>query len=474
MIINKEEVIVRNMKKVWALVLTTAMALSVLSGCSGSQKPEATTASGSQEQKTEGEKTEAAGNSEKETVTLRMWGGVPAEAGPQAACDNFNELYKDKGIQVEYERFVNDDTGNLKLETNLLSGTGVDLYMTYATDVLAKRAGGNMALDLTDLMARDGFDLKQYFGNMAEAYFVDGKPYSIPTKLDQYGIFINKYMFDEAGIEIPTDWTYEEFAETARKLTHGEGQDKVYGMFWNSQQDLSYVFGYLVAQTNGGDPMYLSETETSFTDPVVVKSVDLINSMMNVDKTSPTHTDSVTQKLSQEGMFLTGKTAMTVGPWMVRSIKDTATYPHDFTTAFASYPVVEKGQRNYTQGGYGDHLCINPKSENIDAAWEFAKWYATEGMIPVVEGGRVPAANTYNPEEVAKAFLNGAEDHIDLDSAMKILITPADNYAVPSITNHIAEVKKVATEELEKIFIGQQTVEEGMAKAKERADALLK
>ena len=459
MIINKEEVIVRNMKKVWALVLTTAMALSVLSGCSGSQKPEATAASGSQEQKTEGEKTEAAGNSEKETVTLRMWGGVPAEAGPQAACDNFNELYKDKGIQVEYERFVNDDTGNLKLETNLLSGTGVDLYMTYATDVLAKRAGGNMALDLTDLMARDGFDLKQYFGNMAEAYFVDGKPYSIPTKLDQYGIVINKDMFDEAGIEIPTDWTYEEFAETARKLTHGEGQDKVYGMFWNSQQDLSYVFGYLVAQTNGGDPMYLSETE---------------NSMMNVDKTSPTHTDSVTQKLSQEGMFLTGKSAMTVGPWMVRSIKDTATYPHDFTTAFAPYPVVEKGQRNYTQGGYGDHLCINPKSENIDAAWEFAKWYATEGMIPVVEGGRVPAANTYNPEEVAKAFLNGAEDHIDLDSAMKILITPADNYAVPSITNHIAEVKKVATEELEKIFIGQQTVEEGMAKAKERADALLK
>ena len=321
MIINKEEVIVRNMKKVWALVLTTAMALSVLSGCSGSQKPEATAASGSQEQKTEGEKTEAAGNSEKETVTLRMWGGVPAEAGPQAACDNFNELYKDKGIQVEYERFVNDDTGNLKLETNLLSGTGVDLYMTYATDVLAKRAGGNMALDLTDLMARDGFDLKQYFGNMAEAYFVDGKPYSIPTKLDQYGIVINKDMFDEAGIEIPTDWTYEEFAETARKLTHGEGQDKVYGMFWNSQQDLSYVFGYLVAQTNGGDPMYLSETETSFTDPVVVKSVDLINSMMNVDKTSPTHTDSVTQKLSQEGMFLTGKSAMTVGPWMVRSIK---------------------------------------------------------------------------------------------------------------------------------------------------------
>lgn len=465
----------RRMKKVMALALVSVMAISALAGCSGSPKAESggektTAAAGTAEEKT----TAAPADSPKETVTLRMWGGVPAEAGPQKVCDNFNELYKDKGIQVEYERFVNDDTGNLKLETNLLSGTGVDLYMTYSIDVLAKRAGGNMALDLTELMERDSFDLNEYFGSMAEAYFVDGKPYAIPTKLDQYGIVINKDMFDEAGIEVPTEWTFDEFAEVARKLTHGEGQDKVYGMFWNSQQDLTYLFTYLVAQTNGGDPMYLSETETSFMDPVVLKSVGLLNDMMNVDKTSPTHTDSVTQKLSQEGMFLTGKSAMTVGPWMVRSIKDTATYPHDFTTAFAPYPVVEKGQRNYTQGGYGDLLCINPKSENIDAAWEFAKWYATEGMLPVVEGGRVPAANTYNAEEVAKAFLNGAEDHIDMETTMKVLITPADNYAVPTITNHIAEVKKVVTEELEKIFIGQQTVEEGMAKAKERADALLK
>lgn len=466
----------KHSKKFFSLMLAAVTAASFVGGCSSAPKEtEATTkaeAGGTETSKTE--ETEKKPEEKKETVTLRMWGGVPAEAGPQKVCDDFNELYKDKGIQVEYERFVNDETGNLKLETNLLSGTGVDLYMTYTQDVLSKRAGGNMALDLSELVERDGFDLNQYFGSMSEAYYIDGKPYSIPTKLDQYGIVLNKDMFDEAGIEIPTEWTYDEFREIAKKLTKGEGQDKVYGMFWNSQQDLTYLFSYLVAQTNGGDPMYLSETETSFMDPVVVKTVDLINNMMNVDKTSPTHTDSMTQKLSQEGMFLTGKSAMTVGPWMVRSVKDKENYPHDFTTAFAPYPVVEEGQRNFTQGGYGDHLCINPKSEYIEEAWEFAKWYATEGMLPVVEGGRVPASNTYDPEVVAKAFLSGAEDHIDLDSTMKVLITPVDNYAVPSITNRIAEVKKVAIEELEGIFIGEQTVEEGLQKAKERGDELLK
>ena len=410
---------------------------------------------------------------DEDIVTLRFWGGVPPEAGPQASVDLFNEQYADKGIRVEYERFVNDDTGNLKLETNLLSGDGVDLYMTYTTDILAKRAEGNMALNLSELIERDGFDLTQYGGSLMESYYINGKPYCVPTKLDQYGIVLNKDMFDAAGIPIPTEWTFDEFREVAKKLTHGEGQDKVYGMFWNSQQDLTYILSYLVAQTNGGDPMYLSETESAFTDPVVLAAVELIYNMMNVDGSSPTHADSVTQKLSQEGVFLAGKSAMTIGPWMVRSIKDLDNYPHDFVTAFAPYPVYAEGQRNFTQGGYGDMLCINPKSEHIEEAWEFIKWYATEGMLPVVEGGRVPCFNTYDPAEVTAAFLKGGEELLDSETTMTVLINPADNYAAPSITNHSAEIKRVFTEEMETILLGDETPAEGMAKAKERADAIL-
>ena len=230
---------------------------------------------------------------------------------------------------------------------------------------------------------------------------------------------------------------------------------------------------YLVAQTNGGDPMYLSETESAFTDPVVLAAVELIYNMMNVDGSSPTHADSVTQKLSQEGVFLAGKSAMTIGPWMVRSIKDLDNYPHDFVTAFAPYPVYAEGQRNFTQGGYGDMLCINPKSEHIEEAWEFIKWYATEGMLPVVEGGRVPCFNTYDPAEVTAAFLKGGEELLDSETTMTVLINPADNYAAPSITNHSAEIKRVFTEEMETILLGDETPAEGMAKAKERADAIL-
>lgn len=459
------------MKKRRLLALGLA-ATMVLSGCSSGTKTEAA-AAGKETSAGETKKDEGKNEEKKEVVTLRLWGGVPAEAGPQASCDLFNEQFKDKGIQVEYERFVNDDTGNLKLETNLLSGTGVDLYMTYAMDVLTKRAEGNMALDLSEFIERDSFDMMSYTGGLSEAYYVNGKPYGIPTKLDKYGIVINKDMFEAAGIEIPTEWTFDEFREIAKQLTHGEGQDKVYGFFWNSQQDLTYILTDFVATALGGDMMYKNETESNFNDPVIVKGVELMNNMMNVDKSAPTHTDSVTQKLSQEGMFLTEKSAMTIGPWMVRSIKDTKNYPHDFETAFAPYPVVSLEEKKFTQGGCGDLLCINPKSEHIEEAWEFAKWYATEGMLPVVEGGRVPAFNTYDVKEVTDRFLKGGEGLLDPVTTEAVLIAPADNYAVPAITNHIAEIKKVFSEEVEKVLIGQQTPEEGMNNAKTRSDEIL-
>ncbi len=90
----------------------------------------------------------------KKDVVLKMWGGVPPEAGPQKAVEAFNKQYADKGITIEYERFVNDDQGNLKLETYLLSGSDIDVYISYTRTALLKRAQGNMAMDLTQLIKK--------------------------------------------------------------------------------------------------------------------------------------------------------------------------------------------------------------------------------------------------------------------------------------------------------------------------------
>ncbi len=423
-----------------------------------------------------GNKDAAAGDTaSKEPVRLVMWGGVPPEAGPQKVCDDFNAEFAAKGISVEYERFVNDDTGNMKLEANLLAGSDIDLYLTYTPDFIKKRAQGNMALDLTALLARDKLDLVKMFGPMATGYYIDGKPYSFPTKIDQYGIVINKTMFDAAGIPVPKSWTLDEFRAVAKKLTKGSGPDKVYGMFFNSQQDLYYPLNYFSVQNLGGDPFYAKGgKETAFTDPVNVKTIQTVADMMLVDQSAPSHADSVTEKLSQEGMFLSGKSAMTIGPWIIRSIKDTAKYPHDFVTAFAPYPTPVKTSSPLFQGGLGDHVMINPKSRNVEAAWTFLKWYAEKGMIPLATGGRVPSHVNFDKDKIADAFMLGGEKILDRATLKVVLIDAKAKYAVPSITTKLPEIRKVLGEELEEIYLGRKTTMEGLTSAKTRADAFLK
>ena len=74
---------------------------------------------------------------------------------------------------------------------------------------------------------------------------------------------------------------------------------------------------------------------------------------------------------------------------------------------------------------------------------------------------------------ITQAFLQGAENLLDAATTESVLIKPANNYAVPSITTHSAEIKKCYTDEVEKILIGQESTKEGMENAKLAADKIL-
>lgn len=461
----KEDIKMMNKKRGMASILAAMLTIGTLAGCSSANNDNNSTS---------GSNSKDASSSNQEEVVLKVWGGVPEEAGPVKSIEEFNEKFKDQGIQAEYVRFVNDDTGNLKLETTLLSGEGVDVFITYGLTHLQKRVDGNMALDLTEYCEKDSINLEESFGNLVNSFEIDGKVYCIPSKVDLYGMVLNLDMFEEAGIAVPESWTYSEFREIAKKLTKGEGDSKVYGAFFNTQQDSLMMLGSFGTQAMGGDWMYKEGvTETNFDDPVVKQSIQLYYDMMNVDQSAPTHTDSVTQKLTQEGMFLTGKSAMTVGPWMVRSIKDTENYPHDFKTGFAPYPVPDDVEATYSQGNAGDLISINAKTKAPDAAWEYVKWYAMEGMMPMAEGGRVPLYTGYDTEEVTKAFIGDQADLLDETTVKSILINPRENYAIQTITTKAPELTQIVKEEVEAILNDKKTIDEGISDMKERGDELL-
>jgi multiple sugar transport system substrate-binding protein len=284
---------------------------------------------------------------------------------------------------------------------------------------------------------------------------------------------INKDMFDAAGIPIPTKWTYSEFREIAKKLTRGEGPNKIYGAFFNTGQFIDApLFHSLVI---GPDWVYGPGAKSSRynQEPAVKEAIQFVINMMNVDKSAPSHVDTVTQKLTQEGMFLSGRAAMTFGAWIVRNVKDTKNFPHDFVTAFAPYPVSDQYGAKYNSGNVGDVMGINPKSKNTDAAWEYIKWYSTKGIVHMAGGGRLGLYKGLDQKALTDAFLAGGEKVLDAASIQSAYIAPRPNVAYPTITVKSPELTQIWTEELEAIYNGQKSIEQGLADCQARADRIL-
>jgi multiple sugar transport system substrate-binding protein len=194
---------------------------------------------------------------------------------------------------------------------------------------------------------------------------------------------------------------------------------------------------------------------------------------MNVDKSAPSHVDTVTQKLTQEGMFLSGRAAITPGAWIVRNVKDTVNFPHDFMTAFAPYPVSDKYEARYNSGNFGDLMSINTKSKNIDAAWEYIKWYSTKGVVHMAGGGRLGLYNKLDTQAMTNAFLAGGEKVLHGPTLQSAYIAPRPNVAFRTIFTKDAELSQIWKEELEAIYNGQKPISRGLEDAQTRSDRIL-
>lgn len=461
----------KRLNKVLSLVLAVLFSLALFTGCGEDSKNAEGT---SRNDQTAGQTTEQAAV---KPVQLKIWGGVPAEYGPDATCEEFNKQYLKKGISASYERYVNDESGNLKLDTALLSGIDVDVFITHSIPMLKKRVEAGMALELTQSAEKDGFDFEKNFGPLVKEYFINDKSYSVPTYAFKYSLMVNKDIFDANNIPVPTAWTIDEFRDICKKLTKGTGNDKKYGAFisFDSQK---YFPAYVVGTKTGGDFFYKDgkDQETDFDNPTYNKVLQAFVDMMLVDKSIVSYTDIVTQKLTAINMFISEKVAICDAYWVSRDIKNREKYPHTFKTAFVPMPTVDKVDREeaYIQGGYGDYLCINSKTQNIDQAWEFVKWYSTGGMMPMVPFGRIPACLGIDKNVVADSFSKGAEDLFDMDSFKNEILRTEKMFQVSKVYTKLPEITKIAEEEFEMAYIGKKDTAAALSEAKKRGDEILK
>ena len=113
---------------------------------------------------------------------------------------------------------------------------------------------------------------------------------------------------------------------------------------------------------------------------------------------------------------------LNIGEWLIRSSNNMTDFPRDFTIAFAPVPRLFEDQADFiNRGGLGDFVSINAKSPNIEAAWEFLKWYADGGMAPMAAGGRLPASKDVDMETAMQNLLGDMADTYDIESLEYVL-----------------------------------------------------
>ena len=170
-----------------------------------------------------------------ENVTLKVstW-DLAANPGITSSVKAFEE--QNPNIKVEIIDIASADYTQ-KLSVMLNGGSELDAFWIKDADTTKSLFDKGQIADLKAYIEKDSIDLEAYNGLANNFTMPSGEIVGLPARTDYYVLYYNKDIFDAAGVSYPSnDMTWEEFEETAKKITTGEGADKKYGALIHTWQ----------------------------------------------------------------------------------------------------------------------------------------------------------------------------------------------------------------------------------------------
>ncbi|WP_317982093.1 ABC transporter substrate-binding protein [Paenibacillus glycanilyticus] len=466
------------MKKRWASGLAISLLLTgVLAGCGNSNNNgDSGNKNASAAPSTEAS-SNAGGSASGDPVKLRLYTyGTEQAYNWKATLDAYHEKNPNVTVELVQLSEKGDTQESMKkLDLAVASGEQIDVMMFSDAAGYAQRVALGMAAPLDDFLAKDGYKVE-------EDYKVDthlnGKVYSLPGKFNPWYVLLNKDNLDEAGLAVPTDWTWDEYADYAKKLTKGEGATKRYGTYFHGPQNggwMEYLKLMMENQPTGSEFLKADGT-SNLDDPNFKKTLELRVKMEKEDKSSVPYSDMISQKLAYRNQFFNQSASMlTIGSWMNTEIGGTDTLPLTFHVAVAPFPKNNASDQSGITPVTTDYVAVSESSKNKEEAYKFVRWYTTEGQV--VQGKNIPAWNGVSNDQVAgiiDTILAGTKNPelVDKESLVNTLVnSKATEIIAPA--SYQAEVYKAINEEYEKLILGNQDVDTTVANSKKRVDEII-
>ena len=164
------------------------------------------------------------------------------------------------------------------IQTNIQAGDVPDLFQSWGGGVLRDQVAAGAVQDITEASAEYIDDLSP---GAAGLFNVDGVQYGLPYNQSMVGIWYNKDLFEQAGIDRapPTTWT--ELLEDVQTLKDagitpiavGAG-DKWPAHFW---------YSYLMVRLGGADVMNQIAADNNFSVPAVIEAGEHVEELVAME-----------------------------------------------------------------------------------------------------------------------------------------------------------------------------------------------
>lgn len=468
-------------KKWWSGVLAGTMLIALLAGCggngNGNGSGNAAAGNGGSNAGGKSESAAAGDSGSGDKVNLRLYTYGTEEAYNWKAT---LKAYEDSHPGVTIELVQLSEKGDTqeafkKLDLEAASDAQMDILMFSDPAGYAQRVALGMAEPLDEFIAKEGFDVKTEYKVDTS---LNGKVYALPGKFNSWYVLLNKNHLDEAGLPVPTDWTWDDFADYAKKLTQGEGANKRYGTYFHGPNAGGWMeFLKLKMMNQPQDTDYLKADGSSNLDnPNFKSTLELRVRMEKEDQSSVPYTDMISQKLAYRTQFFNESASMLViGSWMNTELGGTDKVPLNFNVAVAPFPKNNPDDEIGLTPVTTDYVSVAAKSKHKQEAYDFIRWYTTEGQL--VQGKNIPAwskVESSQVESIIDKILSATKnpEKVDKKSLVDTLMVSKASAIVPP-SSYQAEVYKAINEEYEKLILGNQDIDTTIKNSQERVNKII-
>ena len=187
------------------------------------------------------------------------------------------------------------------------------------------------------------------------------KTYAVPQVIDSMGIFYNKKMFKDAGVEPPAK--IADLKTVAKKIKDKTGKTGLYLRGDDSYYFLSFLYG------EGGDLVDAKEKTVTVDNAEGVKAFGVVKDLVDSGAAKTDATDGWENMMQS---FKNGDVAMMInGPWAVADTLTGKEFTDKANLGISTVPAGSAAQ-GAPQGGH--NLGVYAGSKNIEASYAFVEY----------------------------------------------------------------------------------------------------